>query len=269
MRDITLGQHIPGNSVLHRADPRLKLALVVAYIVVLFIAPTLLGIGLSALFLVWLYSLSKIPLKMVMRSFKSIIPIVIFTAVMNMFFTAGDPIFSFWIFTVTKQGALFSVQLILRIICMLAATTLLTYTTSPLALTDAIERTLSPLKVMRFPVHEISMMMTIALRFIPLLVEETDKIMNAQKARGAQLDTGKLKERVQALIPILIPLFISAFRRADELATAMECRCYRGGDGRTRIKVMKFTKEDVFCAFVCAAIFVGIFFSKNIPFLVF
>ena len=266
MRDITLGQHIPGNSILHRVDPRLKLALLIAYIVVLFVAPTLLSISLSAVFLAVLYQFSQIPIKMVIRSLKPILPIVAFTAIMNIFFTAGDPVFSWWIFTVTRQGILFSAQLILRIICMLAATTLLTYTTSPLALTDAIERVMSPLKVIHFPVHEISMMMTIALRFIPLLVEETDKIMNAQKARGAQLDTGKLKERVQALIPILIPLFVSAFRRADELATAMECRCYSGGEGRTRLKVLEITKEDIFCAVLCTAVLAGIVFcGKAMP----
>lgn len=265
MRDITLGQHIPGNSIVHRMDARLKLILVIVYIVVLFLAPNLLGIGLSAIFLAILYKLSKIPVKMVMRSLKPIIPIVLFTAIINLFFTAGEPVFSWLVFTITKEGILFSLQLVLRIICMLAATTLLTYTTSPLALTDALERVMSPLKVVHFPVHTISMMMTIALRFIPTLVEETDKIMNAQKARGAQLDTGKLTERVKALIPILVPLFISAFRRADELAIAMECRCYQGGEGRTRLKVLKITSQDVLCTVVCLIVFAGIIASKYIP----
>lgn len=254
VRDITLGQHFPGNSVVHRLDPRLKLVLLIAYIVVLFVAPNLLGLGISTVFLAGLYGLSKIPFKMIFRSLKPIVPIILFTGIINLFFVQGDVVFHWWIFTITRQGLLFSLVLVVRIICLIAATSLLTYTTSPIALTDALERILSPLKLFHAPVHEVSMMMTIALRFIPTLVEETDKIMNAQKARGAELDTGRLTDRIKALIPVLIPLFISAFRRADELATAMECRCYHGGEGRTRLKTLQITWQDVLSTCVCICV---------------
>ena len=251
VRDITLGQHFPGDSRVHRLDPRLKLLLVVAYIVVLFVAPNLAGLALSAAFLAGLYALAKIPVKMVLRSMKPILPIILFTGIINLFFVQGDIVFHWWIFTVTKQGLYFSLVMVVRIVCLIAATSLLTYTTSPIALTDALERVMSPLKLLHAPVHEVAMMMTIALRFIPTLVEETDKIMNAQKARGAELDTGKLTDRIKALIPVLIPLFISAFRRADELAMAMECRCYHGGEGRTRLKTLEITSQDILSTAVC------------------
>jgi len=252
LRDITIGQHFPGDSLVHRFDPRLKLVLTIAYIVLLFAASNPLGLTLSILFLAVMYKVAKIPGKMILKSLKPILPIVIFTAVLNLFFVSGEgePLVHIWFLTIYAEGVRYAVLMAVRVMALIAGTSLLTYTTSPIVLTDAIEQLLKPLGKLHFPVHELAMMMSIALRFIPTLIEETDKIMNAQKARGAQLDTGKMTDRVKALVPVLIPLFISAFRRADELAMAMECRCYRGGDGRTRLKVLKFGALDVKCAVV-------------------
>lgn len=251
LRDITIGQHFPGNSILHRCDPRLKLVGTIAYIVVLFVAANPVGIALSIALLGLLYSVAKIPFKMILKSLKPIVPVIIFTAVLNLFFLTGEtPLFHWWIFTIYPEGVRYAILMAVRVMALIAGTSLLTYTTSPIVLTDAIENLLRPLGRLHFPVHELAMMMTIALRFIPTLIDETEKIMNAQKARGAMLDTGSFMQRVKALVPILIPLFLSAFRRADELAMAMECRCYHGGEGRTRLKVLKFGKEDVLCAVV-------------------
>ena len=255
LRDITIGQHFPGNSLVHRFDPRLKLVLTVAYIVLLFAASNPLGLTLSILFLGVMYKVAKIPVKMIGKSLKPILPIVLFTAVLNLFFVSGegDPLVHFWFLTIYAEGVRYAVLMAVRVMALIAGTSLLTYTTSPIVLTDAIEQLLKPLGKLHFPVHELAMMMSIALRFIPTLIEETDKIMNAQKARGAQLDTGKMTDRVKALVPVLIPLFISAFRRADELAMAMECRCYRGGTGRTRLKVLRCEKQDYIDLAVCIA----------------
>ena len=251
LRDITIGQHFPGNSILHRCDPRLKLVGTLAYIVVLFVAANPVGIALSIALLAFLYSVAKIPFKMILKSLKPIVPVIIFTAVLNLFFLTGEtPLFQWWIFTIYPEGVRYAILMAVRVMALIAGTSLLTYTTSPIVLTDAIENLLRPLGRLHFPVHELAMMMTIALRFIPTLIDETEKIMNAQKARGAMLDTGSFMQRVKALVPILIPLFLSAFRRADELAMAMECRCYHGGEGRTRLKVLKFGREDVLCAVV-------------------
>ena len=251
LRDITIGQHFPGNSILHRCDPRLKLVGTIAYIVVLFVAANPVGIALSIALLALLYSVAKIPFKMILKSLKPIVPVILFTAVLNLFFLTGEtPLFHWWIFTIYPEGVRYAILMAVRVMALIAGTSLLTYTTSPIVLTDAIENLLRPLGRLHFPVHELAMMMTIALRFIPTLIDETEKIMNAQKARGAMLDTGSFVQRVKALVPILIPLFLSAFRRADELAMAMECRCYHGGEGRTRLKVLKFGREDVLCAVV-------------------
>ena len=264
LRDITIGQHFPGNSLVHRFDPRLKLVLTVAYIVLLFAASNPLGLVLSILFLGVLYKVAKIPVKMNGKSLKPILPIVLFTAVLNLFFVSGegDPLVHFWFLTIYAEGVRYAVLMAVRVMALIAGTSLLTYTTSPIVLTDAIEQLLKPLGKLHFPVHELAMMMSIALRFIPTLIEETDKIMNAQKARGAQLDTGKMTDRVKALVPVLIPLFISAFRRADELAMAMECRCYRGGTGRTRLKVLRCEKQDYIDLAVCIACFAVILASR-------
>lgn len=264
LRDITIGQHFPGNSLVHRFDPRLKLVLTIAYIVLLFAASNPLGLTLSILFLGVMYKVAKIPVKMIGKSLKPILPIVLFTAVLNLFFVSGegDPLVHFWFLTIYAEGVRYAVLMAVRVMALIAGTSLLTYTTSPIVLTDAIEQLLKPLGKLHFPVHELAMMMSIALRFIPTLIEETDKIMNAQKARGAQLDTGKMTDRVKALVPVLIPLFISAFRRADELAMAMECRCYCGGTGRTRLKVLRCEKQDYIDLAVCIACFAVILASR-------
>ena len=264
LRDITIGQHFPGNSLVHRFDPRLKLVLTVAYIVLLFAASNPLGLTLSILFLGVMYKVAKIPVKMIGKSLKPILPIVLVTAVLNLFFVSGegDPLVHFWFLSIYAEGVRYAVLMAVRVMALIAGTSLLTYTTSPIGLTDAIEQLLKPLGKLHFPVHELAMMMSIALRFIPTLIEETDKIMNAQKARGAQLDTGKMTDRVKALVPVLIPLFISAFRRADELAMAMECRCYRGGTGRTRLKVLRCEKQDYIDLAVCIACFAVILASR-------
>ncbi len=245
LKDITLGQYFPGNSVIHRLDPRTKLIMLVVYIVALFMVTGWLGYGAVMVFLITSIAISKVPPKSFLRGMKPLVFILLFTGILNLFFTAGDTVLvKFWVITVTLEGLVRAVQMVVRILMLIAGTFLMTYTTSPIALTDGLESLLSPLKKIKVPVHELSMMMCIALRFIPTLIEETDKIMSAQKARGADFESGKLMERVKAMIPILVPLFISAFRRADELATAMECRCYQGGDGRTKMKLLRYGRND-------------------------
>jgi len=246
LKDITLGQYFPGKSFVHRLDPRTKLIMLVAYIVTLFVASNWISYGLCLLFLVVTISISTIPLKSIVRGMKPLLVILIFTGILNLFFTDGEKVLvKFWVITITLEGVIRAVFMVSRILMLITATFLLTYTTSPISLTDGLESLLSPLKVIKVPVHELSMMMCIALRFIPTLIEETDKIMSAQKARGADFETGSLMQRVKALVPILVPLFISAFRRADELATAMECRCYQGGSGRTKMKLLRYHRGDL------------------------
>lgn len=244
LKDITLGQFFPGDTVIHRLDPRTKLIMVIVYIVTLFSAEKFLTYGIVLAFLAAVIILSKIQLKTILKSLKPLLFIIVLTAVLNLFYTPGEELVSFWIFTITKEGILSAVFMALRITMLIAGTFMLTYTTSPIALTDGLEQLLNPLKKIKVPVHELAMMMCIALRFIPTLIEETDKIMSAQKARGADFETGSLLSRAKALIPILVPLFISSFRRADELAVAMECRCYHGGDGRTRMKQLRYARRD-------------------------
>lgn len=245
IKDITIGQFFPGNSVIHRLDPRIKLLITVLYIVMLFVADGLTGLGVGVIFLLVAFLMSGIPFKMMLKSIKPLVPIILFTGILNLFFiSSGEPLVEWHFIRITDQGVKTMIFMALRIILLICGTSLLTYTTSPITLTDAIERILSPLKVIKFPAHEIAMMMTIALRFIPTLIEETDKIMSAQKARGADMETGNIIRRAKALIPILIPLFVSAFRRAEELALAMECRCYHGGEGRTRLKQLKTAPRD-------------------------
>ena len=245
LKDITLGQYFPGNSPVHRLDPRSKLISLIVYIVALFVAENWLSYGLVFAFLALSVALSKIPVKALLNGMKPLVFVLVFTGLLNLFLTDGETVLlSFWVITVTLEGVLRAVFMILRILMLISGTFLLTYTTSPISLTDGLESLLSPLKKLRLPVHELAMMMCIALRFIPTLVEETDKIISAQKARGADFESGSLMRRVKALIPILVPLFIGAFRRADELATAMECRCYQGGDGRTKMKLLRFSYFD-------------------------
>ena len=245
LKDITLGQYFPGNSPVHRLDPRTKLVLLVVYIVALFLATGWISYGIVFAFLAFAVAISQIPLKAIFTGLKPLAFILVFTGILNLLFTTGENLLiRFWVISIYWEGVVRALFMMLRILMLICGTFLLTYTTSPISLTDGLESLLSPLKKIRLPVHELAMMMCIALRFIPTLIEETDKIMSAQKARGADFESGNLIQRVKALIPILVPLFISAFRRADELATAMECRCYQGGDGRTKMKLLRYIAED-------------------------
>ena len=244
LKDITLGQYFPGDTPVHRLDPRTKLIITLIYIIALFLCKWVISYGIVLIFLTLSIALSKIHLKTLLRGLKPLLIIIIFTALLNLFYSDGQVLAKFWIFTITYEGIWNAFFLVLRIMMLVMGTFLLTYTTSPIALTDGLESLLSPLKKLRFPVHELAMMMSIALRFIPTLIEETDKIISAQKARGADFETGNIFRRAKALVPILVPLFISAFRRADELATAMECRCYHGGEGRTKLRQLHFSMQD-------------------------
>jgi len=245
LKDITLGQYFPGNSIIHRLDPRTKLIMLVVYIVALFMAANWVSYLLLFACLAWIIKISTIPVKSIVKGMKPLVMILIFTGILNLFFTQeGKLLIDFWIIKIYSGGLSRAAMMVARILMLITCTFLLTYTTSPIALTDGLEALMNPLKKIGVPVHELSMMMCIALRFIPTLIEETDKIMCAQKARGADFESGSLMDRAKALIPILVPLFISAFRRADELATAMECRCYQGGEGRTKMKLLRYHRED-------------------------
>ncbi|MGN0985663.1 MAG: energy-coupling factor transporter transmembrane component T family protein [Candidatus Enterenecus sp.] len=245
LKDITLGQYFPGSSPIHRLDPRAKLVGLILYIIALFLGEWFVTYAVLLAVLILVVALSTVKPKALLKGMKPVLFLLIFTAVLNVFFTPGETVLlSFWRITVTAEGLLHAFFMVVRIMMLISCTFLLTYTTSPLALTDGLEGLLSPLKKLRVPVHELAMMMSIALRFIPTLIEETDKIMSAQRARGADFDSGNLLQRAKALIPLLVPLFISAFRRADELATAMECRCYHGGKGRTRMNQLHFRPAD-------------------------
>jgi len=259
LKDITLGQYFPGKSPVHRLDPRTKLLILVVYIVALFMAKSWLSYGLCFAFLASAIAISRIPLKSILRGMKPLLVILIFTGLLNLFFTEGETVLiAFWGVSITLEGVFRAIFMVTRILMLITATFLLTYTTSPISLTDGLEALLSPLKAIHLPVHELSMMMCIALRFIPTLIEETDKIMSAQKARGADFESGSLMQRVRALVPILVPLFISAFRRADELATAMECRCYQGGEGRTKMKLLRYHRNDLSCFGLGALLVAGV-----------
>lgn len=258
LKDITLGQYFPGNTVIHRMDPRAKMIFVVLYIVALFTAGSILSYAVLLAVLILCVALSRVRISVILKGLKPVLIIILFTAVLNLFYTPGVPIASFWILTITREGIRAAIFMILRITMLITCTFLLTYTTSPILLTDGMEKLLGPLKHFKVPVHELSMMMSIALRFIPTLIEETDKIMSAQRARGADFDTGSLMKRARSLIPLLVPLFISAFRRADELAIAMECRCYHGGEGRTRLRQLRYQGIDfaalTFSIVMCAGV---------------
>ena len=258
LKDVTLGQYFPGSSIIHRLDPRAKIIWLVGYIVALFLVKGWAGYLLMLATLVSFTAIARIGAKAMLKGLKPLIFIVVFTGIINLFYGSGEPLVEFWIFTITLNGIKTAIYMVLRIMLLVCGTFLLTYTTSPLQLTDGLERLLSPLNKIKIPVHELSMMMSIALRFIPTLIEETDKIMSAQKARGAGFDTGRLTERAKALIPMLVPLFVSAFRRADELATAMECRCYQGGEGRTRMKQLHFAARDAIALLCCAIIIAAV-----------
>ena len=259
-KDVTLGQFYPGNSFLHKADPRIKIVVLVLFLVLTLVANNVAALGLVVLTTLLLAVVSRIPASVLLRSLRPILLILLFTGVINVFFTGGQtPLWEWKFLHIYPEGIRTAVFMMIRLICLVSGCSLLlSYTTSPLSLTDALESLLSPLKVFKIPVHEFSMMMTIALRFIPTLMEETDKIISAQKARGADLDSGRLTQKIKALIPILIPLFVSAFRRADELADAMECRCYHGGKGRTKLNVLRTRVSDFLFLFLMAAVFAGV-----------
>lgn len=266
IKDITIGQYFPGKSPIHRMDSRVKLLLDLVYLVMLFTAQSFTGLLVGLFFMVMCYIIADIKLVMILKSVKPILPLMIFTAILNMLFITGEkPLFQWWIISIYPEGIRMSCFMLLRIVSLIVGMSLLTYTTSPIMLTDAIERLMSPLKKLRFPVHELSMMMTIALRFIPTLVEETDKIMSAQKARGAELDSGGFLKRAKSLVPIIIPLFVSAFKRANELATAMECRCYKGGEGRTRMRQLKIAARDIIAVLIMLTLFAGIIVLNCFP----
>ena len=255
LKDITLGQYFPGGTVAHRLDPRTKILLVVLYIVALFCAKGAVGYAVMALVLLTCARISKVKFKSLVRGLKPVLFIIIFTAIMNLFFTPGENyIFELGLLRVSAEGLRNAFFMVLRIMMLIMGTFLMTYTTSPISLTDGLERLLNWMKKLRVPVHELAMMMSIALRFIPTLIEETDKIMSAQKARGADFESGNLIQKAKAMLPILVPLFVSAFRRADELATAMECRCYHGGEGRTKLHVLKYESRDYIALALGAAV---------------
>ncbi|MBR2717622.1 MAG: energy-coupling factor transporter transmembrane protein EcfT [Oscillospiraceae bacterium] len=264
LKDITLGQYFPGDTVIHRLDPRTKLILTFVYIAALFTANTWLGYGLVFFALASVTALGRIPPRAMVRGLKPLLFIIVFTGILNLFFTSGDTYLFEWRFIrISDAGLRNAIAMVLRVTLLVAGTFLLTYTTSPLSITDGLEMLLSPLKKLKVPVYELSLMMSIALRFIPTLIEETDRIMSAQKARGADLETGSLLQRAKALLPLLIPLFVSAFRRADELATAMECRCYNGGQGRTRMKTLRMARRDLIAFLLGAALMAGVILLRR------
>ena len=257
--DITIGQYYKGDSFVHKLDPRMKIILTVIFIIMIFMCKNFLSLGLMILFVFISIIASGVPFKMFFKSLKPIVPIVIFTALLNMLYISDDKILlSFWIFNITEKGVYTAVFMAIRIICLIMSSSILTYTTVPTMLTDALEKLLSPLNVFHISVHSLAMMMTLALRFIPTLIEEIERIMNAQKARGADFEGGKFFDKVKALIPVLIPLFVSAFKRAYELALAMSCRCYTGGKGRTRMKKMKLSVKDCIAFMFFAAGLTGV-----------
>lgn len=259
IKDITIGQYYSVNSVVHRMDARMKIVLTFALIISIFLCKSIPSLALIVLITVALILVSRVPLKMVLKSVKPIAVIVIFTGLLNLFYVrGGTPLLDWHFIHITSKGIFTAVFMAIRIICLVIISSLLTYTTTPTMLTDAIERLLSPLKIFKVPVHTLAMMMTLALRFIPTLVDEIDRITNAQKARGADLESGGIVEKIKALIPIIVPLFVSAIRRAYELADAMDCRCYVGGEGRTRMKKMKLGARDFISLAITAAVIIGI-----------
>ena len=265
LKDITLGQYFPGDTVAHRLDPRTKILLVTLYIIALFCAKNLLSYALLAAVLAACVRISRVGLRALVRGLKPVLFIIVFTGILNLFFTPGDRYVLEWGFLrISDTGIRNAVFMVLRIMLLIMGTFLMTYTTSPISLTDGLERLLNWMKRFHVPVHELAMMMSIALRFIPTLIEETDKIMSAQKARGADFESGGLIQKAKAMIPILVPLFISAFRRADELATAMECRCYHGGEGRTKLHVLQYEARDYMALVLGAVILAAVIAMRSL-----
>ena len=258
IRDITIGQYYPSNSKLHRLDPRVKIVCTLLYLISLFLFNNIWGYLVATAFLAFVIRASKVPFKFIVRGLKPIIMLLMITVVFNLFLNnQGEILVEFWVLKITTVGLETAVFMAIRLIYLILGSSLMTFTTTPNALTDGIESLLKPLEKVKVPVHEIAMMMSIALRFIPILLEETDKIMKAQIARGADLESGNILQKAKAMVPILVPLFVSAFRRANDLAMAMEARCYRGGDGRTKMKPLVYTKKD-FIAYVITIVYVVI-----------
>lgn len=268
IRDITIGQYYPAESRIHRLDPRVKIVCTLVFLVSLFVQNSLLGYVIATVFLGAVIKLSKVPLKFILKGLKPIMILLMFTVVMNLFLTkGGETLVHFWIFTVTESGLRTSIFMAVRLMYLVAGSSIMTFTTSPNGLTDGMEKLLHPLNKVNVPVHEVAMMMSIALRFIPILLEETDKIMKAQIARGADFESGNIIQRAKAMIPILVPLFVSAFRRANDLAMAMEARCYHGGDGRTKMKPLKYKGRDAAAYVLTAIYFAAIFIiGRYVPF---
>lgn len=254
LRDITLGQYYQTDSVIHRLDPRVKLAATIIFIISLFVFNDIAGYIVAALFLAIVIKLSRVPFKFMVKGMKAIVFLLIITVVFNLFLTPGEPILQIWKLTITKEGIKLAAFLVIRLSFLIIGSSVMTLTTTPNQLTDGMESLMSPLKKLKIPVHEVAMMMSIALRFIPILMEETDKIMKAQMARGADFESGNVIKKAKSLVPLLVPLFISAFRRANDLAMAMEARCYRGGEHRTRMKPLHYVKRD-FAAYACVALY--------------
>lgn len=267
IRDITIGQYYPANSVIHRLDPRVKLIATLLYIISLFMFKSIIAYFIAGIFLFTIIKMSKVPFGYIIKGLKAIVILMVITIVFNLLLTPGEEtLVSFWVFTITKEGVIKSVFLAIRLIFLIIGASLMTFTTTPNHLTDGLERLMKPLQKIRVPVHEIAMMMSIALRFIPILLEETDKIMKAQMARGADFETGGLIKKAKNMIPLLVPLFISAFRRANDLAMAMEARCYRGGEGRTKMKPLSYKKRDGFGFVIMVGYFVVLFvITKYLP----
>ena len=264
LRDITIGQYYQTESVIHKLDPRVKIGGTLIYIISLFLFENVWGYVLAALFLALVIKLSNVPFRFMVRGMKSIIFLLLITLVFNLFLTPGEVLIGFWKLKITKEGVIMAVRMALRLSFLIIGSSIMTLTTTPNNLTDGMEKMLAPLKIFKVPVHEVAMMMSIALRFIPILMEETDKIMKAQIARGADFESGGLIKRAKALVPLLVPLFISAFRRANDLAMAMEARCYRGGDGRTKMKPLVYKRRDylaylVIGVYLAAKILLGIY----------
>lgn len=268
IRDITIGQYYPAKSLLHRLDPRVKLVCTLLYLISLFMFSSIPGYVVATLFLIGIIRLSKVPVSYIMKGMKPIVMLLLITVMFNLFLTReGDVLFHAWIITITEGGVRTAVYMAIRLIYLIMGSSLMTFTTTPNELTDGIESLLHPLNKLRVPVHEVAMMMSIALRFIPILLEETDKIMKAQIARGADLESGNIFQRAKNMIPILVPLFVSAFRRANDLAMAMEARCYRGGDGRTKMKPLKYKNRDWMAYAVMAVYMVAVFvIGRYVPF---
>lgn len=263
IRDITIGQYYPANSPIHKLDPRVKLVCTFLYIFSLFLFDSFVGYFAAAIFLFAVIKISKVPFKFIFRGLKAIFVLLIFTVIFNLFLTPGEPIFKFWIFKITMEGIRVAVFMGIRLVFLILGSSIMTFTTTPNHLTDGLEKLMSPLKKIHVPVHEISMMMSIALRFIPILLEETDKIMKAQMARGADFENGNLVKRAKNLVPLLVPLFVSAFRRANDLAMAMEARCYNGGEGRTKMKPLRYTKLDMM-AYGIFLLYIAVIFAIRI-----